>query len=128
MYLSFAAVFLFLMSCLSDAFADNYVLVQSTYYYQNTWQQPVANRFECGLFDPGSLHRYDSNIYFLQPACFISMKVKEDSNYSYSFFIPISSDENMIIPDTKWYEAGMIMQNKPLDELLPKLEPQPNNH
>ena len=81
----------------------------------------VVDRFECGIYDPGSLHRYGHDVNVLQPACMVSLKADKSSAEAFMMFIPLSRSEDIVV-DSKWFETEMLVNDKKIHELLPKYE------
>lgn len=81
----------------------------------------TVDRFECGIYDPGALHRYNNVVNSLQPACFISARASQNDAQSYATFIPLLERE-FIVVDQNWVETGMIVNDSDITNILPSID------
>ncbi|MBQ9816750.1 MAG: hypothetical protein IJM59_04715 [Proteobacteria bacterium] len=84
-------------------------------YHRMDCSAMTATRFECGIYDYGSIKREnDLSQTQIQPACFIALIKPDTTKHSNSiaFYIPIAETDS-IIPDNNWNES-LIILDKPV--------------
>ena len=83
-------------------------------YNQMDCPTMTISRFECGIYDYGSVARDDDSLTLIQPACFTLLTKSDEHDHSngIAFYVPIAETDS-IIPDDNW-EESLIILNKPV--------------